>query len=357
MITAIVITLLLIIIYLLYPLWLCAFSVAEPQKDGEECEIDGVSLILITLNGEKFLNEKINFLIKELSRFENKELIIIDDCSTDETSKIINCFKDDSEVRIIQKKVVKGIPDSMNLGVKLAKYNNIVFCDQRQTIHKNALKRLLSPLADANVGAVSCLISSYDNRKSVSFIRMYENYLKSLESRSGNLIGVYGPFYALRKENYIPIPEDIILDDLYLSLKILPEKQIVMAQQCIVTDTRFGHLYDYNRVKRYLNGFLQILKDRELMRNLSIKQKVMLIWHKYLRLLIPVFVFFDIIAALILFSYGALFLIMFICLMLIAVFSFVLNSFKSEILSFVRINIFYIIAFVDILKSNLFVKK
>jgi glycosyltransferase involved in cell wall biosynthesis len=287
------ITATLILLYLMYPAWLALISPdRKPSCSEEEAkELKEVSVILLSYNGKKYLHDKIDFLLGELSCFEHPELIIIDDKSTDGSAEFLDSLIKRETVIIIHNPEHRGIPYSMNLGIDRAKYECVIFCDQRQELSRDILKKILEPLQDPDVGAVSGCISSFDKEQKCSLLRRHENFLKSRESRTGNLIGVYGPFYAIRKPCYSPIPEQIILDDLYLSLGILRSKKIEIREDCRITDDDLSVLYDYKRARRYLAGFLQLLKEGQMLRDLSTRQKIMLAWHKYLRLLIPPFIF------------------------------------------------------------------
>ncbi len=83
------------------------------------------------------------------------------------------------------------------------------------------------------------------------------------------------------------IPEDVILDDMYLSLNILCTKHIIFLKNCQIYDDSLDSTYNYKRTQRYLAGYFQILRDKELLSRLSRKQKIMLFWHKYIRISIP----------------------------------------------------------------------
>ena len=50
------------------------------------------SIIMPCYNAEKYLKQSIDSVLKQT--YENWELIIINDCSTDTSFKIINTFKD-----------------------------------------------------------------------------------------------------------------------------------------------------------------------------------------------------------------------------------------------------------------------
>lgn len=287
-------TALLILLYLAYPVWLWVLPASKPE--GGSGEADNVSIVLISYNGMAFLESKIAFLQREMQDFRNAELIIIDDCSTDGSREYLENLAQGPDFRVVCKSAHHGIPHSMNLGSTLARYETLIFCDQRQQLSPDILKKLTESLRDPSVGAVSACISVYDKNHRKSYLRLHENFLKIAESRSGTLIGVYGPLYAVRHSCYHPLPEAIILDDLYLSLAILSHSKIVFRADCEVFDDNFSTLYDYQRTRRYLRGFLQILRDPYLKGYLSPRQKLMLFWHKYLRLSIPLFLVLCVLA-------------------------------------------------------------
>lgn len=356
MIVILIISVAIIGIYLLYPFFLKLFCSCKTDYTIDENGKKGVSLILLSYNGKDYLKDKIEFLLKELSNFDQYELIVVDDDSQDGSTKLLDEYESDDRIKIIQKKHHSGIPNSMNLGVNNSSYEYVIFCDQRQHLAEGSLSEIIEPLKYFEVGAVSGYLSSLDKEKKSSFIRQHENEIKINESKSGNLIGVYGPFYAIKKNCYSTIPGHIILDDLYLSLKILKSKCVVMMNGCLMTDDNFSKLYNYTRTKRYLTGLLQLLTEKNLLGQLSGKQKIMLLWHKFFRLLIPqAFVFAYILLGLN-FTTSPLYAVIFIIISLLwvgAVFQIILQ-FPSRIISIFRINMLYFIAFIDILFNKIY---
>ena len=343
-----------VVFYLLYPLGLrMVYSTKKvPQEESEE--IKGVSLILLTYNAETFLKNKIDFLIHELAVFENHEMIIIDDSSRDSTQQILDQYLRHPGLTIIRKQTRKGIADSMNRGVLAAQFDHIIFCDQRQQVWPNSLLRIVEPLKNKNIGAVSGCLSHIDKDNCDSLARRHENYIKTSESRLGNLMGVYGPLYAIKKQCFAPIPNHIILDDLYLSLHILKSKQIVMIKDCAIIDDNFAELYNYQRAKRYLRGLLQLLFQKDIIINLSNLQIAMLLWHKYLRIFIPVLLLLSYIACGILIPQGLVFLILFGIMSLLGFLAILqmITKFQSGLLNLVRINLYYLVALADVLTKR-----
>jgi hypothetical protein len=186
-------------------------------------------------------------------------------------------------------------------------------------------------------------------------LRKHENYLKTRESKAGNLMGVYGPLYAIKKQCYVTIPENIILDDLYLSLKILKSKQIELLEDCRITDDNFCVLYDYERTRRYLSGLLQLLGEKSLILDLNFAQITMLVWHKYLRLIIPLLMalFYNTLGLAV--TSGTEFIIAFCAGTTVAVLSVVPPGYgiNFRFKNLIRMNIFYFVAFIEIMMGGL----
>lgn len=350
-----IITALVILLYLVYPLWLRSVSTNKVPDRKAVQEMDGVSLILLSYNGKPYLEEKISHLMKDMKCFSHCEMIIIDDDSTDGSRELLERYRDDKEIRIIFKEDHKGIPHSMNIGVLNAKYECLVFCDQRQVSTRDNIRKLVELLHNDEIGAVSACISHVDKAGCSSFIRRYENFLKATESRAGSLMGVYGPLYAMKKSCYSPIPETIILDDLYLSLQVMSTKKIRIMEECQIYDEHICSLHDYRRIRRYLAGFLQILADRNLLRHVPVRQLIMLFWHKYLRLLIPVMLSLCYFSTGILSFQNPVYLIPFIILTIAGIASLMpfISRLRNMMIHFVRINILYVLAMSDLIYSGL----
>jgi cellulose synthase/poly-beta-1,6-N-acetylglucosamine synthase-like glycosyltransferase len=339
-----------LLLYLAYPFCIGLLARKGSFQNEEVENVSGVSLILLSFNGASWLEEKIRFLLDELSGFDKSELIIIDDMSTDKSSAIIKKYSSHPAIRAVLKNQHRGIADSMNCGVALAKYDCVIFSDQRQGLCKGSLQRIVEPLRLKKIGAVSGCISHIDKACCDSLMRRHENFIKNSESAIGNLIGVYGPLYAFKKKYFVPVPEHIILDDLYLSLKILKSGQIVLIKDCAIIDEEFSVLYNYQRTKRYLAGLVQILFSKTIIDGLKNIQFLMLIWHKYLRLLLPVLLSLSYLISAVKMNQGLVFFIVFMVMSFLGVLALLQMVFKfqSRLINIVRINLYYLFAFFDL---------
>ncbi|MBD2792789.1 glycosyltransferase family 2 protein [Xenorhabdus szentirmaii] len=85
-----------------------------------------VSIIMPSYNSSSFIEQSINSVLEQT--FSSWELIIIDDCSKDDTVKLIEKFED-KRINFISLKENVGAGKARNIGLKLAKGKFIAFLD------------------------------------------------------------------------------------------------------------------------------------------------------------------------------------------------------------------------------------
>lgn len=104
-----------------------------------------VSVIMPAYNGEKFVHQAIESVI--MQTYENWELIIIDDGSTDNTVKIIEQFED-KRIRFYKNNVNMGIAYSRNRALYLSKGAYIALLDDDDMYVKDKLRLQVEYLDD-----------------------------------------------------------------------------------------------------------------------------------------------------------------------------------------------------------------
>ena len=87
---------------------------------------DLVSIIMPSYNTGKFIKETINSVLNQT--YNNWELIIVDDCSTDDTEEIVNAIKD-NRIKFLKNSANSGAAISRNKAIKEAKGKWIAFLD------------------------------------------------------------------------------------------------------------------------------------------------------------------------------------------------------------------------------------
>lgn len=94
--------------------------------DGIERETGLVSVVMPSYNSAAFIEESIQSVINQT--YENWELIIVDDCSKDETDEILNSINN-PRIRVIKNTINSGAAVSRNRALREAKGQWIAFLD------------------------------------------------------------------------------------------------------------------------------------------------------------------------------------------------------------------------------------
>lgn len=117
-----------------------------------------VSIILPVYNGAAYLSEAIESILNQ--SHTEFELIIVDDCSTDDSAVIAENYKNkDTRIKIIHNPENKKLPASLNIGHKAAKGNYITWTSHDNILKSDFLKTLLNSIKEKGVGVV---FSNYD---------------------------------------------------------------------------------------------------------------------------------------------------------------------------------------------------
>ena len=106
-----------------------------------------VSIIMPSYNTGKFIGEAINSVIDQT--YINWELIIVDDCSSDNTDKIVKNIKD-SRIVYLKNEKNMGAAVSRNRALREAKGKWIAFLDSDDLWKENKLEKQIKFMKDNN---------------------------------------------------------------------------------------------------------------------------------------------------------------------------------------------------------------
>ena len=102
---------------------------------------DLVSIVMPSYNTGRFIKETIESVLAQ--SYTNWELIIVDDCSTDNTDEIVNQYLADDRIRYIKNDTNSGAAVSRNRALREAKGRWIAFLDSDDIWHPEKLERQL----------------------------------------------------------------------------------------------------------------------------------------------------------------------------------------------------------------------
>lgn len=171
-----------------------------------------VSVIIPYYNGEKFIAEAIESVMSQT--YQNFEIIIVDDGSTDSARAVIEPYITDKRVKFVQHEKNRGIPSARNTGIKHSKGEYVAFLDQDDIWLPEKLEYQVAVFerATTDLGLVFSNVNIADSDLIV------EKY-KSLNS----------------------IPSDInelshqeVLKFLFLSSNFIPLVTVIVRKECIV---------------------------------------------------------------------------------------------------------------------------
>src|SRR5258705_6128755 len=113
---------------------------------------------------------------------------------------------------------------ALNAAARAASGDVLVFADTFQRFAPDAIRRLTEPLADPTVGAVSGSLERGERGHRWHAITLYwrlERWLPDCEAALHSAIGVTGAIYAMRAGDWSPLPAGLILDDLFVPMRLV----------------------------------------------------------------------------------------------------------------------------------------
>ena len=154
-----------------------------------------VSIITPLYNSEAFIGETILSILSQT--YSNWELLLIDDCSTDNTVGIAHSFiSENKNITLIRNEINQGAAVSRNKGIMAAKGDYIAFLDADDLWKPQKLEKQIVFMQNQDCDVCFCSYEQIDEygkplNKLVKALPVlsYKKYLKS--NYIGNLTGVY----------------------------------------------------------------------------------------------------------------------------------------------------------------------
>jgi len=123
-----------------------------------------ISVLLSVYNDDKNIKKSIDSILSQ--SYKNIELLVIDDCSTDNTYEIINEIKD-SRVKIFRNKDNKGLTKSLNILIKESKGQILARQDSDDVSLPNRLEIQYSELQKSQLDACTTRAHIKNSKRSI----------------------------------------------------------------------------------------------------------------------------------------------------------------------------------------------
>jgi biofilm PGA synthesis N-glycosyltransferase PgaC len=218
-------------------------------------------------------------------------LITCDGC-TDDSEAVARALAARPEaagrIRVLVAPRRSGKPTALNKMGGEATGEMLLLNDVRQPLSRTAIRALARALSDPSVGVATGNLVLAGGAGSGVYWR-YENWIRAQESRFRGVVGMTGPIGMIRRADLPPLPEDIILDDVWIPMQLgMAGKRVAFVAEAEAHDAAFEDDREFKRKARTLAGNYQLFAR---MPGLLIPF-VNRIWfetfsHKIMRLLAP----------------------------------------------------------------------
>lgn len=201
-----------------------------------------ISIALATFNGEKFLSEQLDSLINQ--SYKDIEIIVCDDCSTDNTFQILADYaKKDSRIKIFKNAENLGFKKNFEKAISLCSGEFIALSDQDDIWNLNKLERELAVIGNADF-----VFSDSE------FVDMSGNSLNQTCWKHNRVAGVpknMNKFFTrltkgnivqgstmLAKSDFLksclPIPNELVYHDFWFAINATIQNGIVSIPECLM---------------------------------------------------------------------------------------------------------------------------
>lgn len=185
-----------------------------------------VSVVIPAYNEEKNIVSCIESIIN--TQYEQLDIIIVDDGSTDGTIKQIHTLQKLYPNIILVKGKHKGKTDSLNLGIQHAKEEIVVNIDADTVVEREFITAIVRPFADKTVGAVSGMPHVRNATHVITWFQeveyYYNNLIRYIFSKTFKTgIWLFGSVTAYRKEALEKVAhfsKDTLAEDMDIALAI-----------------------------------------------------------------------------------------------------------------------------------------
>lgn len=153
-----------------------------------------ISVIIPAYNAGKYVSKCIESIM--MQSYKNLEIILINDCSKDNTLDIFNSFANkDKRIKVIDFKENKGVSFARNYGVSIAAGEYISFIDADDYLEKDMFEKLYNAIVESDADISICGYDYVDGRGNLIINSPASPIKNELLSRDDL-------YYSLMKEKY-----------------------------------------------------------------------------------------------------------------------------------------------------------
>jgi len=178
-----------------------------------------VSIIMAAYNATTTIKSSINSILSQT--YINWELIVVDDCSSDDTVAIVELFAEsDSRIRLYINEQNSGVATTRNVAISQAQGKWLAFLDSDDLWHKDKLEQQLQ-FSEESGAVISYTATSYiDSKGNMSdYILTAEPELSYKTLLRRNIMSCSS--VMVQRDNMIPFPDGYMHEDYAVWMQII----------------------------------------------------------------------------------------------------------------------------------------
>lgn len=238
----------------------------------EDCRIEApISVVMATYNGANYIKEQMDSILRQT--IKPQEIIVVDDCSTDETLEILKKYEQKIDyIHVYSNKYNLGFQKNFNKAICLSKCNFIALCDQDDIWTKEHLQVLYDLLIEEKKDLACGASIKCDIKGNIISKPLYSNF-KICNNQSNQFKSIILSNYvqgctSMFRRSLIDLAEPFpnsknVFHDYWLGLAAVINTGISFTNRPIVyyrvhngsiTNNQSPHFFD--RLKRKFSNFL-----------------------------------------------------------------------------------------------------
>ena len=256
--------LLLLIPWALYP-WLAIrlAAVREPEPAGQRSAPESLSVVLATREAPEAVRARLSDLLAGTWPAGRLDLVVGVDGDA-EPYRFADLAPAPHRLVVVAADPPGGKASALNAAMRAVTTELVVCTDTQQRFAPDAIARLVEGLDDPRFGAVSGALRLGNEAIPESMLGRYwsaERRLRAAEARLHSTVGVSGSIYAMRRSLWAPLPAGLILDDLWIPMRlVLGGHRVGFEPGATASDVRTTTSgQEFERKVRTLTGNLQLI--------------------------------------------------------------------------------------------------
>lgn len=173
-------------------------------------------------------------------------LVVVTDGSNDGTDLVAGRFNPPEGLRYthLHQPVRQGKIAAFHRAMEVCSSPIVVSSDANTMLNREALKMLVAPFNNPAIGAVAgekrIVVADRDDASASGegLYWRYESALKRMDADLWSVVGAAGELFAFRREAFEVVPEDTIIEDFFLSMRIAQKGwRVAYEPQAIAVET------------------------------------------------------------------------------------------------------------------------